>query len=70
MSDNDEIYKKGILDNFQDGHKWEYPNKPGEPSIVRNDWEPPEEPELTYYEEHVLRLLDGIYDLLYVLVGK
>jgi hypothetical protein len=42
MSDNDDIYGKGILDNFYSEYRYEYPNKEGMPHVVETDWEPPE----------------------------
>jgi hypothetical protein len=56
MSDNDDMYEKGILDNFTEDLRIDFMS-----CIPRDDWEAPDEPKLTYFEEHVLRLLDGIY---------
>lgn len=64
VSKNDEIYGKEILHNFHEQYRYEYPNKEEMPLIVETNWESPKEPKLTYFEEHVLRLLDSIYGLL------
>jgi hypothetical protein len=64
MSDNDVIYGKGILDNLHDEYIHEYVWENHRQIKKQTEWKPPQEPQLTYFEEHVLRLLDDILQLL------